>query len=120
MADLTGRHVRRLREALGLDQFAFAAVLGVHVSTVYRWETLPRVSVDPLQAEILKQLQLRLAQRRRLDDAGQAVVQGLIAGGMLLGLAALLKFLSDSKPRQRKRSATAGARRTPSRTTRRR
>jgi DNA-binding transcriptional regulator YiaG len=36
---MTPEEVRRARKALGLSQSRFAALLGVHVVTVKKWET---------------------------------------------------------------------------------
>lgn len=97
---MTGSEVRRLREGLGLDVFAFAKTLGVHGSTLYRWEqTKGPLKIDPLQGEILD----KLAQRARDQGPdqkkalGDAIVKGLIVGGALLGLVALLKFLTEDE-----------------------
>jgi len=36
---VTGRQVKRIREALGVTQYEFAKRLGVHPVTVAKWET---------------------------------------------------------------------------------
>jgi len=42
---MTGTQVRELRAALSLDPTHFAQLLGVHPSTLYRWEAAGDVSV---------------------------------------------------------------------------
>ncbi len=99
---MTGSDITTVRKALGLDPFAFAAVLGVHVSTVYRWETAKKsvsVSVDPLQREILHGLYDARRHKSSLRDLGLVVRDALISRGNLGGLHAILKFLLSSKGR---------------------
>lgn len=108
---LTGKHVRELREALRLDPFAFASVMGVHVSTTYRWENLERVVVDPLQYQILKRLWELRTHRYHLAETGEAVKRGLLSGGTLTGLAVLLRYLKT--PVRKKPTRTARRRRAP-------
>ena len=103
---MTGPEVRQLREGLGLEIFAFATTLGVHVSTLYRWEQTPgALRIDPLQAEILAKLQRKLhGQRAEKNRAiGDAIVKGLLLGGALVGLAALLTHLLDDETAQRRK-----------------
>lgn len=93
MKALTARSIRTLRKALALDSFAFAAALGVHTSTVYRWESAKAlVSVDMLQGEILTRL--LAIPRRKLLGVGLAARRGLLTDGMIGGLAGILKHLS--------------------------
>jgi len=94
---MTGRQIRRLREQLRLDPFALAGVLGVHVSTIYRWESSTvDVKMDPLQALLMERLRERVAtQPKSADDLSQAIVKGLVTGGALVALLALLKKLLD-------------------------
>jgi transcriptional regulator with XRE-family HTH domain len=97
---MDGQEIRRLREALGLEAFAFATSLGVHPSTLYRWEQAKgQVKMDPLQSQILERLAATLAkdQAKRAKEAGEAILAGLLAGGALLGLAALLDYLTKKK-----------------------
>lgn len=94
---MTGHQFKRLRERIDVDPFAMAAVLGVHVSTVYRWEaTAKSLSMDPLSDKIVTALSERVGERR---DAGfeakvkRAVVNGLMKGGTLHALKDLLELL---------------------------
>lgn len=44
---MTGRDLKHLRERLALTPHAFAEIVGVHLSSVYRWEsTKGRVTMD--------------------------------------------------------------------------
>lgn len=92
---MTGRQIKTLRETLGVDPFAFAAMLGVHVSTIYRWETTrATVRIDPLQALLLSKLDAHLTKKpKQVDDLHLAIVDGLISGGPLVALAAVLEII---------------------------
>lgn len=91
---MTGSAVKALRTRLGLEPFAFAAVLGVHVSSVYRWETAESPHIDPLQREILLGLAERKISKAEGADLGKAVRDALVAGGNLRGLAVLLNYIT--------------------------
>ena len=93
---MTGNEIRRVRVELGLDPFAFAKVLGIHVSSLYRWEALGgEVRMDPLQSEVLEQLAKKLRAKRSTEKKkiGASILAGLLMGGTIAGLAALLAFL---------------------------
>lgn len=94
---MTGKRFRRLRNTLGLDVFAFAGVLGVHVSTIYRWESKAgKVTMDPLQAQLVESLRARVeVHPEAVEGLNQAIVNGLIGGGGLVALLALLKKLLE-------------------------
>lgn len=97
---MTGAQIRRLRRALGLEAIAFAKVLGVHPSTLYRWEqSSGQVRMDPLQGEILAKLDERLRKipREEKKAVGDHVLKALLAGGMLMGLAALVAKILDEE-----------------------
>jgi hypothetical protein len=94
---MKGPDIKSLREALGLEPYVFAKVLGVHVSTLYRWEqTRTEVRIDPLQAQILDRLRVNLGSKRQAErrQLGDAVLKGLLIGGALFGLAILLKEIA--------------------------
>lgn len=92
---MTGRSICKLRGKLGLDPFALAGVLGVHVSTVYRWEANPNeTKMDPLQDLILQRLRdCVITKPETATRLGQAIVDGLVRGGTIAALAALLPLL---------------------------
>jgi hypothetical protein len=100
---LTGDLLRQLREELGFDPFQFALLLGVHVSTIYRWEGQGRgeVKMDPLQRQILFRTieQFRTTAANRKAELGQEILTALLAGGALLGLLVLLQFLNPNSSR---------------------
>lgn len=90
---MTGPGIKTLREALGLDPYVFAKILGVHVSTLYRWEqSRGDVRIDPLQADILEKLRAKLATKKRAEQKqfGDEVLKAVLVGGALVGLAVLL------------------------------
>ncbi len=104
---MSGDELRVLREQLQMDPFVFAMLLGVHVSTIYRWEAKrgQPVQMDPLQRELLSRLATRLphtAEAQRVD-LGRALVAGLVAGGAIAGLLVLLKFLAGEQDPRRHR-----------------
>lgn len=93
---MTGSDIASAREALGLNPFAFAAVLGVHVSSVYRWEKAgknPRV--DPLQREIITGIHTHRSSSTAQLKAGKKVRSALESGGSLAGLHTLLQFIIE-------------------------
>ena len=101
---MTGSQISFVRTRLGLDPFAFAAVLGVHVSSIYRWEkeggSAPRI--DPLQLSIIDGLHKRLKQsafkpKAVGEDLGVRVKNALVSGGSLAGLFAVLQFLVEGE-----------------------
>lgn len=92
MARMTGRGVANVRRQLGLDAVDFARVLGVHFSTVYRWERASVVQAEPLQQAILSLLAKRFRERpaawRR--ELGRVMRVRLCRRGSLAALATLL------------------------------
>lgn len=95
---MTGTEVARIRKRLGLDPFAFAAVIGVHVSTIYRWEGSAAPKFDPLQREILTGLHAKKISTKEGIALGDQVRNGLIAGGTLHALHILLRYLVQGDP----------------------
>jgi hypothetical protein len=103
---MTGRDLKELREALGLDQFQFAIVLGCHVSSVYRWEAaVGNISFDATVSRVLQPLRDLLVGKPRLatqlgDDVRSAMVSyGSATGhGGLAGLRVLIDFVLERKP----------------------
>jgi len=96
MSALTGIAVATVRKALGLDVFAFSELLGVHRSTIYRWEDSTRVVADPLQREILEGLRRyhRLPNGRvAIKALGVNVRRAMVAAGSLAALRVLLEAI---------------------------
>lgn len=100
-----------IRSALGLDAFAFSAILGVSVSTVYRWESLAKVRggvrkgrgaeapIHRLQSDLLTALRRTLAATPGIGrDLGQRISKALLAGGSLAGLRVLLDAITEEIP----------------------
>lgn len=90
---MTGSELKRLREKLGLDAFQFSVLLGVHRSSIYRWESSDSPKIDPLQRELLLSLQEQKISKAIGADLGRKIRAGLIEGGTLGGLYVLLTFL---------------------------
>jgi transcriptional regulator with XRE-family HTH domain len=103
MATLTGNDVRSIRNALGLTMAQFAHVLGVHPSTVQRWELTGanRVTVEGVPLTVLTALRARVLEQanglRAAANAGQDVSTKLATGGVLLALTVLLLFAAGEK-----------------------
>ena len=99
---MNGNEVRAIRETLGLSPLNLANLLGVHLTTVYRWEAqgAQQLRLEPLQHSLLLQMQKRLRQGPP-QDLGQQLLQGLLIGGTLVGLAYLLADLAEPNPKRR-------------------
>jgi hypothetical protein len=90
---MTGPEIKAVRTTLGHDPYVFAKILGVHLSTLYRWErSRGEAHIDPLQAEILDRLRSNLAARETPDQRklGEDVLKAVLVGGSLVGLTYLL------------------------------
>lgn len=100
---MRGTEVFNLRSKLGLSIQNLANLVGVHPTTVYRWETQgdAEIRLEPLQHGLLVRLQHQ-ANLREPKSFGQQLVEGLVVGGTLVGLALLLADLVDSTPKRRK------------------
>jgi transcriptional regulator with XRE-family HTH domain len=118
---VTGTQVRELRLALKMEPAYFAQLLGVHPSTLYRWEaaTSAGIRVEPFQQQILAVLQRELGLKtQQAEDLGEAILKGLLVGGAMLGLFKLLEAAFSEEPRRIGREAERGTspskRRSPS------
>lgn len=94
---LAPAQIRQTRLALGLSSGQFAIVLGVHPTTVSRWENASGpVVVEGMAFTVLSALRLRLAQDRRAEETaretGKEVSDALVVGGVVLALALLVAF----------------------------
>lgn len=121
---MTGAQVRELRQALKMEPAHFAQLLGVHPSTLYRWEAaaLGDIRVEPFQQQILAVLQNQIERNAQPSESlGDAILKGLLIGGALLGLFQLLQSAYGEEPLALK--GTAGrnrlSRKRPSRPNRR-
>lgn len=99
---MTGDDLRGLRNSLGLTPQHLASLLGVHLATVYRWEgqKTTHLRLEPLQHSLVLKLQEQ-ASLRPPKDFGSELIEGLLIGGTLVGLACLLADLAESRPRRR-------------------
>lgn len=89
--------VAQVRKWLAIDPFAMAAVLGVHVSSIYRWEKTRTPKIDPLQATILGELAARTLDKRLGKDLGKRITDSLVSRGNLAGLHTLLQFIVEGE-----------------------
>lgn len=92
---MAGKAIRKLRTDLGMTPADFAALLGVHPSSIYRWENADaeEVHIEPLQFRLLTVLQQEVNKRKTAQaqaELGKAIVGALIVGGALFGLFTLL------------------------------
>jgi transcriptional regulator with XRE-family HTH domain len=100
---LPGQDVSRVREALGLSVAEFSTVLGVHPSSVHRWEAAGKteVPIEGVAWPVVSALRFRMnddgAARRNAAKAGEAVAAALITGGILIALGLLLAFAVKGK-----------------------
>lgn len=100
---MTSDDLSRIREDFALDRAGFAALLGVSVSTVYRWDAVRgTVRIDPMQRKILMVLDglLRSCSDEEIDGLRAAVVHGMNTRGGLYALFLVLDaFYRKAVPR---------------------
>lgn len=90
--NVTGIDVIELRRALGISVAAFAAVFGVSISTVYRWETrgIGVIPIEPLQAALVAATRALVA-RGDGAEIGVELEKALVLRGSLYAFYALLR-----------------------------
>lgn len=95
---MTGRDVKKIRDGLSLTPFAFAAMLGVAVSSVYRWEASKgNVKISSLHGEILEGLGRVVAAGIGLAT-GAKISKAILSGGSLAGLRVALDAITKEIP----------------------
>lgn len=104
---ITGTEIKQLRDTLGMSVPHFAELLGIHLATVYRWESVGSNAppLGPLHQRLLAHLQQQAnvrALKIRQQWAGQ-LLQAVLIGGTL---AALAQLLSNEKPKKKRRKKT--------------
>lgn len=92
---MKGKEIEQIREALRMSPPQFAQLLGVHISTVYRWASAgdAYVKLDPLHASLLARIQASLSERTakgEWEDWAEQILKALLIGGTLAGLAIIL------------------------------
>jgi transcriptional regulator with XRE-family HTH domain len=110
----TGIEIRRIRELLGWTVEQFATLMGVALSTAYRWEGYGAESLqlDPLQLKLLARVEQIADEKETARKAkARSITNAILLGGTLAALGALL---SDDKPQRRRapRRATRKGKRT--------
>lgn len=87
---MTGNQIRKLRERLDLDPVLFSRLLGVHLSTVYRWEQSKKSPrIDIMQKQLLEYIDKHWYSTGEVDSQLENL-QVAIARHPLEGLRALL------------------------------
>lgn len=106
---MTGAFVRALRAELSWTGQQFADLLGVHGSTVYRWEKAEyeEIKIEPLQAALVTLLDAELRRGDWTDRHAlkTALIDGLRMGGTLRALYALLDAMYGRDGRSGKKQA---------------
>jgi transcriptional regulator with XRE-family HTH domain len=94
---LTGKEIRSIREQLGWTGSQLATALGVHQSTVFRWENADKdkIKAEPLQYALLSTLreQLTKASAKQKRLLSERLLDAQLRGGMLSAIHALLNPL---------------------------
>lgn len=90
---MTSSRLRDVRAALGMGTHAFAEVIGVHVSTLYRWESLLSFDPDPMQARLLDALAKESAKMSAAGCSafGDKLTRTLVSRGALVALGELIR-----------------------------
>lgn len=108
----TGNQIRELREALGMTPEQFAGLLGVHQSSLYRWEAKGEevVRLDPMQVRLLVVIREQLVQKRPEErvEWGKALLAALVIGGGLFALFKLLEVVFADSPTARASGSAKG------------
>ena len=71
-------------------------MLGVHQSTVYRWESNPEEPINEPQATLIAALGRQLSDQDNLLELQSKLKDGLRFGGMVTGLSIALKVFYPS------------------------
>jgi len=100
-ANVTGIDVIDLRRALGISVAAFAAVFGVSISTVYRWETrgIGVIPIESLQSALLVATRALVAKGGGAE-IGKELELALVLRGSLYAFYALLRRIYALEPVQ--------------------
>lgn len=100
---MTGRDVHRIRTELGLTTIDFAELVGVGLSTLYRWEqaAAAKINIDPFQTRLLAMLKRRLAQlsAQQRSGLGRRLRSALAEHGALYALFVLLRASYGARQR---------------------
>lgn len=99
---MTGERIAYVRKALGLSRYAFAKVLAVAVSTVYRWEAEVSCRPEGLAGALLLQAWSRLNRsggRAAAKVAAAAIEDALLARDELRAIGAFVAFAAGSARR---------------------
>ena len=101
---ISPQEIRFVRESLGMSSSQFAAVLGVHPTTVSRWENSKKavVPVEGMAQNVLAGLIRRIEnenQAKRTKAAGQEIANALVFAGVLVAIAMLARYAAGEDER---------------------
>lgn len=106
---MTGDDIKNIRIMFGFDITEMSQLLGVHYSTVYRWEYVgsESVKIEPMQAKLITTMtlianvgrspELRQAAFEDVKVLGPQIAAQLKTRGSLAGLYTLLRHVFDDK-----------------------
>lgn len=94
-ASITGTAVAAVRKALALEPYGFSVLMGVHISSVYRWEKSSVIRADALQRDVLDGLRRFVKNNppSAARELGGKVERALIAARPLLALRYVLEVI---------------------------
>jgi len=91
---ITGQEIKRLRNILDMSVLHFSELIGVHLATVYRWESFGNKAppLGPLHQRILEHLKQQLGMKTHKGSRffADELRRALLEGGTLVALAYLL------------------------------
>jgi hypothetical protein len=94
---MNGNDLNWLYETLGITTIELADLLGVHATTVYRWNKAAgsEIKMNPLQLQLMRLLMAKA--RDSGASLGHELLAGLDFGGTLGGLSILLSTFEVDK-----------------------
>lgn len=104
LTNVTGNDIRRARELVGLEPQHFSHVLGIHSSTLYRWEKSgpAKLRIDPASLALLVALNSYLSRlehgKRPIEDFRAKLLEAVLTGGTLKAIHCLLSHYFQDSP----------------------
>jgi len=95
-----GGQIKSMREAFEMTREQFSTLLGVHSSTLYRWESSSRPNPDPLQRSLLAAIEI-LQERHSefgVKHVGSVLKREVTVFGHLRGIYRLLQIFYGRGP----------------------
>ncbi|HRI69257.1 MAG TPA: hypothetical protein PK156_33735 [Polyangium sp.] len=103
LSQITGDRIRHTRKMLGFDTLHFAYVIGVHGSTISRWELRgpEHLRIEPASLALLVALNSYLAridkQPSKLEVFRTELLTEILTGGSLRAIHCLLRHYFEDK-----------------------